>query len=104
MAKELDIPIVVMSQLTRDFEGKRPTLNSLAETRSLEQDSDVVIFIHRQRVEDMSDDEKTKYSARIPSELIVAKNRNGPTGVANMLYLPNITKFVDQVNTGGNND
>jgi len=104
MAKELDIPIVVMSQLTRDFEGKRPTLNSLAETRSLEQDSDVVIFIHRQRIEDMSDEEKTKYSARIPSELIVAKNRNGPTGVAHMLYLPNITKFVDQVNKGGNND
>jgi replicative DNA helicase len=95
MAKELNVPIVVLSQLTRDFEGKRPTLNSLAETRSLEQDADLIIFIHRQRIEDMSDEEKAKFSARIPSELIIAKNRNGPTGTAQMVYVPNITKFLD---------
>lgn len=95
MAKELNVPIVVLSQLTRDFEGKRPTLNSLAETRSLEQDADLIIFIHRQRIEDMSDDEKRQFSAQIPSELIIAKNRNGPTGTAKMVYVPNITKFLD---------
>jgi len=103
MAKELDVPIVVLSQLTRDFEGKKPTLNSLAETRSLEQDSDVIIFINRQRKEDMSEDEQKKYGEKIPAELIVAKNRNGPTGVCNMFYIPRITKFVDSVDNSNVN-
>lgn len=96
LAKELDIPIVVLSQLVRDTEGKRPTLNSLAETRSLEQDADVVAFIHRERLEDMSQDERSKYEKDgIPTELIVAKDRNGPTGVANLIFHPRLTKFVD---------
>lgn len=96
LAKELDIPIVVLSQLTRDTEGKRPTLNSLAETRSLEQDADVVAFIHRERLEDMQDDQRAECERDgIPTELIVAKNRNGPTGVASLLFHPRITKFTD---------
>lgn len=96
LAKELDIPIVVLSQLTRDTEGKRPTLNSLAETRSLEQDADVVAFIHRGRLEDMQDEERRECESNgIPTELIVAKNRNGPTGIANLVFHPRLTKFTD---------
>jgi replicative DNA helicase len=96
LAKELDIPIVVLSQLTRDTEGKRPTLNSLAETRSLEQDADVVAFIHRERLEDMEKEQREECERDgIPTELIVAKNRNGPTGIAQLVFHPRLTKFTD---------
>jgi replicative DNA helicase len=91
LCKELDVPIVLLSQLTRDTEGKKPTLNSLAETRSLEQDADVVMFIHRERTEDVDPNRRQE----IDSELIVAKNRNGPTGVCKLIYKPRLTKFYD---------
>ena len=91
LCKELDVPIVMLSQLTRDTEGKKPTLNSLAETRSLEQDADAVLFIHRERTEDVPPEKR----AEIDTELIVAKNRNGPTGVCPLVYKPRLTKFFD---------
>lgn len=90
LAKELDIPIVALSQVLRDTEGKRPNLSSLAETRSLEQDADLVMFLHRERADDPTQD-------NIPTELIVAKQRNGPTGICNLIYKPRLTKFVDAV-------
>jgi replicative DNA helicase len=96
LAKELDIPIVVLSQLTRETEGKRPTLNSLAETRSLEQDADVIMFIHRNRIEDVDETIRLEYNSNgIPTELIVAKNRNGPTGICDLVFKPRITKFYE---------
>src|SRR5512137_873457 len=61
LAKELDVPVVVLSQLTRDSEGNKPTLASLAETRSIEKDADVVMFIHRDR-DDPGKSEKAKES------------------------------------------
>jgi len=87
MAKELKIPIIMLSQLVRDSEGKRPNLANLAESRSLEQDADVVMFLHRDK--ECTDD-------KIPTELIVAKNRNGPTGVCNLIYIPRLTKFIEK--------
>lgn len=87
LAKELDIPIIVLSQLVREVEGKKPSLNSLRETGSLEQDADVVIFLHRER-----DDKSTS----IPTEVIVAKNRNGPIGEVELLYQPRLTKFIEK--------
>lgn len=92
LCKELDVPIVLLSQLTRDTEGKKPTLNSLAETRSLEQDADVVLFIHRERTEDVEPEKQNE----IDTELIVAKNRNGPTGICPLVYKPRLTKFFDR--------
>jgi replicative DNA helicase len=77
LARELKIPLLVLSQLSRASDGKRPTLADLRETGSLEQDADLVMFIHR---EENSNDQKQ------PVKLIVAKQRNGETGDINLLF------------------
>jgi replicative DNA helicase len=87
LAKELRIPILALSQLNRNPEtraDKRPQLSDLRESGSLEQDSDVVMFIHR----DDGDVEKKR-----EAELIVAKHRNGPTGSIRLNFEPSLTQF-----------
>lgn len=92
LARELDIPVVALSQVRRDAEGKRPTLSDLRESGSIEQDADLVIFLHRERgeTERKGEDERQKV---IPTELIVAKQRNGPVGTVDIIFLPSYTKF-----------
>ena len=87
LAKELGIPVLALSQLNRNPEtraDKRPQLSDLRESGSLEQDSDVVAFIHR----DDADPEKKK-----EAELILAKHRNGPTGSIKLMFEPSLTQF-----------
>jgi replicative DNA helicase len=87
LAKELKVPILALSQLNRNPEAradKRPQLSDLRESGSLEQDSDVVMFIHR----DDSDHEKKR-----EAELILAKHRNGPTGSIRLSFEPSLTQF-----------
>ena len=87
LAKELAIPVLAVSQLNRDPErrqDKRPQLSDLRESGSLEQDADVVMFIHR---DDSSPDSKGL------AELIVAKHRNGPTDSLRLTFLPHLTQF-----------
>lgn len=86
LARELDIPIVVLSQVARSTEGKAPTLAELRESGSIEQDADVVMFLHRERSPENKGD-------TIPTELIVAKQRNGPVGSVNITFIPHFTKF-----------
>jgi replicative DNA helicase len=89
LARELNIPIVALSQLRRDAEGTRPNLSSIRESGSIEQDADLVMFLHRQRESDTKsgeDDGKT--------ELIIAKQRNGPVGTVEIVFLKNFAKFV----------
>jgi len=86
-AKELEIPIIAVSQLNRDPErrqDKRPQLSDLRESGALEQDADVVMFIHR----DDSDPAKKGLA-----DLIVAKHRNGPTDTIPLTFLPHLTQF-----------
>jgi replicative DNA helicase len=71
LARELNIPLVVLSQLGRQSEGKRPGLSDLRESGSLEQDADLILFLHRE--------EKSNEQSQ-PVKLIVAKARNGETG------------------------
>jgi replicative DNA helicase len=87
LAKELSIPIVALSQLNRNPEAradKRPQLSDLRESGAIEQDSDIVMFIHR----DDADPEKKR-----EAELIVAKHRNGPTGSIRLHFEPSLTQF-----------
>jgi replicative DNA helicase len=87
LAKELKVPILALSQLNRNPEAradKRPQLSDLRESGSLEQDSDVVMFIHR---DDADPDKKRE------AELIIAKHRNGPTGSIRLSFEPSLTQF-----------
>ena len=95
LAKELDVPVMALSQLSRASErrgeDKRPLLRDLRESGSIEQDADVVAFIHREayykRDEEMSETDKAR------SEIIVAKQRNGPTGTVYLSFLSRFTRF-----------
>ncbi len=98
LAKEMDVPVVALSQLSRASErrgdDKRPMLSDLRESGSIEQDADVVAFIHREayynRDEEMSESDKAK------SEIIIAKQRNGPTGTIHLNFISRFTRFENQ--------
>jgi len=98
LSKELDVPVVALSQLSRASErrgdDKRPMLSDLRESGSIEQDADVVAFIHREayynRDEEMAESDKAK------SEIIIAKQRNGPTGTVYLNFISNITRFENR--------
>jgi replicative DNA helicase len=90
LARELQIPIVALSQLKREAEGKQPTLADLRESGSIEQDADLILFLHRDRESNKSKEEQ---SPVLPTELIVAKQRNGPVGKVEVAFLPAYTRF-----------
>jgi replicative DNA helicase len=89
LARELDIPVVALSQVRRESEGKQPNLADLRESGSIEQDADVVIFLHRERLSGDSED----LPRNIETDLIVAKQRNGPVGSMKIAFIPEYTKF-----------
>ncbi len=101
LAKELDVPVLALSQLSRAVEqrvGKRPQLSDLRESGSLEQDSDVVMFIHRDTNPRSSSDEYgDEHEGKLPpkgeAEIIVAKHRNGPVDSCTLAYQSQWTKF-----------
>ncbi|MDR0444877.1 MAG: replicative DNA helicase [Puniceicoccales bacterium] len=98
MAKELSIPVVVLSQLNRDSEKERrqPRLSDLRESGSIEQDADVVLLLARRRdadeLEELSND-------TVIRELIIAKQRNGPVGIIRLAFRKNLTKFDNYTET-----
>ncbi|MBN2511189.1 MAG: replicative DNA helicase [Spirochaetales bacterium] len=89
LARELEIPVICLSQVGRQVEGKAPTLADLRESGSIEQDADVVLFLHRDRGER----DGTKDVNNIETELICAKQRNGPVGTIKLAFIPRFTKF-----------
>ncbi len=100
LAKELDVPMLVLSQLSRAPETRpgdhRPQMSDLRESGSIEQDADVIGFIFREEVY-KQDREDLKGLA----ELLLAKQRNGPTGKINMVFLKEFTKFENRTNDLG---
>ena len=105
LAKELNVPIIALSQLSRAVEGrtdKRPQLSDLRDSGSIEQDADIVMFIYRDEYyKNASDEEEMaeKASNKGEAEIIIAKHRNGPVGTVKLLFQSNITKFKNPIKT-----
>jgi replicative DNA helicase len=90
LAKELGVPLIALSQLSRASEGRsdhRPMLSDLRESGSIEQDADVVAFIFREEMYDQTDENEGK------AELIISKQRNGPTGTIELSFMKHCTRF-----------
>ena len=93
LAKDLKIPIIALSQLSRAVENrtdKRPQLSDLRESGAIEQDADVVMFLFRQWVYTREEEERGK------AQVIIAKQRNGPTGTVNITFLDRFARFENQ--------
>ncbi|MBR2434490.1 MAG: replicative DNA helicase, partial [Lentisphaeria bacterium] len=98
LAKDLDVPVLVLAQLNRETEkgqGKnaKPKLSNLRESGAIEQDADVVVFLHRDRDEAKEKQNPEENRGPIKVELIVEKNRNGKTGIAELEFVPSLMVF-----------
>jgi len=94
LAKELRVPVVLLSQLSRAPESRsdhRPQLSDLRESGALEQDADVVLFIYREDV--YADKSQSPSGSEGVAELIIGKQRNGPVGVVKLAFIREFTRF-----------
>ena len=92
MARELEIPVVALSQLSRAVESRQtriPQLSDLRESGAIEQDADVVLFIHREEQYNPDTDKKDR------ADIIIAKHRNGPTGIIELGFKKEQTKYFN---------
>jgi len=114
LARELELPIIALSQLNRGLEArndKRPMLSDLRESGAIEQDADIILFVYRDDVYRIREEKEKEKKAKAEgkeyksdffekpeedAEIIVGKNRNGPTGIANLIFQKAFTRFVNK--------
>ena len=97
LAKELNVPIIALSQLSRQVENreeKRPQLSDLQESGSIEQDADLVGLLVRPEIYEEDEDARAEKAGE--AELIIAKQRNGPVGEIALTFLKEFTRFEDR--------
>ena len=98
IAKELSIPVIALSQLSRSVETrqgpKRPVLSDLRESGAIEQDADIVMFLYRPEYYGFTEDEEGNPTDGV-TELIIAKHRNGKTDRVNLRFVDHLAKFVN---------
>jgi replicative DNA helicase len=104
LAKEMKVPVIALSQLSRASEqrggDKKPMLSDLRESGSIEQDADVVAFIHRESYYNKDENGDEDPESKGKAEIIIAKQRNGPTGSVHLAYLADYTRF-ENLQPGG---
>src|SRR5438874_791382 len=96
LAKELEVPVIVLSQLNREIErekGRPPRLSDLRESGAIEQDADLVGLLYKPRSGDEDDGAPSVEEDALPVNLLIAKQRNGPTGDVNLTFLKSYTRF-----------
>ena len=92
LARELNIPVVALSQLRRDADKAKPSLADIRESGSIEQDADVVMLLDKDRENKNFDEQSNEIGQKV--KLLLAKNRNGPVGTIDLTFLKHLTKFV----------
>ena len=99
IARELEVPVIALSQLSRSVEqrqDKRPVLSDLRESGAIEQDADIVSFIHREDYQNPDKEKETQGA----TDIIIAKHRNGATGDVILIFLKNYSKFANPARAG----
>ncbi len=103
LAKELRVPVIVLSQLNREMEkekNRKPRMSDLRESGSIEQDADVVAMLYRPAMEDEEGAPSPEQEA-VPVNLLIAKQRNGPTGDVNLTFIKSCTRFENAAKISG---
>jgi replicative DNA helicase len=94
LARELDVPVLCLAQLNRQVEAtrdNRPQLSHLRESGAIEQDADVVMFVHREEFYQSTDEDRERVKGQ--ADLLIRKQRNGPTGDVKLTWLHEFTRF-----------
>ena len=96
LARELDVPVVCLSQVGRQADGVEPKLSDLRDSGSIEQDADVVVLLHRDVTKNRTDDPEEREKNNLQeTKIIMAKNRNGETGTFTLAFVSNIVRFEE---------